>query len=612
MSLLTGANLPYDLDATDPRRWDILAALRCEQLVIPSHYPAADLHEVIATCPDLKLVHVRVKGNDKWWPGIGNAILDRVEYDGTPSPRSTVNLLLEHSSADVVLVWFNEPDLELTPDWQADNPAERTKAWSQYFETVYAGWAQAEDAYGRYPRFGQALAPLSQGAPDRFNWWLAKYLDSPFWRLASCIVEHCYFPSGSTFDDPDWGGRYLRFRDDGRPVDIAETNDNGTVAAGRDINFAAYAESVVRAGVARSLSLFRIPGDQLDRAHPSWWQIDMDIARATRAAVDAAAVPEPAPAPYPVPPPETLPIVQGLIKAVDVSSNNLPRTQAVVDAWVGLGAQLLIVKSYSDAEQAGLDQTTRDWARFARQAGLWHLPYAWLYRSVPVTPTCRSAVALWEEATGAKPAILFLDAETYLDSDPGPTVVQILEADFWCKSQGIVPVLYSGAWWLNGHLQGDKSQLAGMPVWLADYSGGDSLDINVPLGLDLVGRQYTSTPVDLSTFDLDKLAALIEALPGAGPSPEPPPADTPPESTPDALQAALWRVADLESTLAGERTKLGVLTVNYADSIAEQADTILRAMNVPKVSTVRRNSAREAARQIQAVVEAMRKLKPEA
>lgn len=207
------------------------------------------------------------------------------------------------------------------------------------------------------------------------------------------------------------------------------------------------------------------------------------------------------------------------IRAVDVSSHQTPSLPAL-QQWISIGCQLLIVKSYQQAE-GSLKQSTRDHVANARAAGCWTLPYVWLYRSVDPRESVRTSLELFR-STGEKPGIMFLDCETYGNPDgsidPGPSVNQILAAEGECRAMGVAPALYSGAWWLQGHLEGDKSKLVGMPAWLADYSKPPSLDWQAPYGLKLIGHQYQGSPLDWSLMDLQALEELAGPVEPGEPS----------------------------------------------------------------------------------------------
>lgn len=294
-----------------------------------------------------------------------------------------------------------------------------------------------------------------------------------------------------------------------------------------------------------------------------------------------------------------------LIKAVDVSSNNPDRTQETVNQWVADGCQLLIVKAYSNVEPVALQQTTREWCALAKAAGLWHLPYCWLYGSANATEAVTSAAQLWAGITGEFPSLMFLDCEDYENRDGsidhGPSVAQIFEAFDALDVHQIGGVIYTGNGWLAQLAERDAvAELAHMAAWIADYRDPPepTLDVPNPYGLDIIGRQYTSKPQDWSVFDYDGL--LAEATVAVEPES---PTDTPETDTssdwpPDAIQA----VSQLRAELIEARSNLGVLTVHYAAIL----DDIMARM----APATRKADRLAIARDLSNVVLAMRQLRP--
>jgi hypothetical protein len=297
-----------------------------------------------------------------------------------------------------------------------------------------------------------------------------------------------------------------------------------------------------------------------------------------------------------------------IIRAVDVSSNNPNRSQETVDLWVANGCQLLLIKAYSLAEPVALQQSTREWREYAANAGLWRQPYTWLYNSVSPTNIVTTSAMLWEGIDGPAQLIM-LDAENYVNQDglidTGPTVDQILEAAYVCRSRRAVPLLYTANWWLNELAKReDVSRLRGMLAVLADYSTWPSVNIapndylHNPYGLNVIGHQYTSEPQDWSVFDLDALTAAILAAQ----SPEVPVEPYPPITPPDWPQEAIQELSELRADLVKARSDLGVLTVDYAGNLAAIGKRIVAA---------RRKADRQAIlNDLENVVLAMRSLKP--
>jgi GH25 family lysozyme M1 (1,4-beta-N-acetylmuramidase) len=197
-----------------------------------------------------------------------------------------------------------------------------------------------------------------------------------------------------------------------------------------------------------------------------------------------------------------------LIKTVDVSSHQTPSLTSLAQ-WVAQGCQLLWVHSYHSGEKAGLEATTRAWIGVARQAEVWCLPYVWLFRSLDPARQTREAIELFRESD-MPPKLIALDCETYGVAgtfDPGPTAEQILTAAETAREMGVEVVLYSGNWWLVD-MQGNPEILRGVPAWIANYSIPPTLNVPAPDWVNVIGHQYTSTPVDWSVFDLEALQSL--------------------------------------------------------------------------------------------------------
>lgn len=197
-----------------------------------------------------------------------------------------------------------------------------------------------------------------------------------------------------------------------------------------------------------------------------------------------------------------------LIKTVDCSSHN-QRSLTMLAQWVAQGAQALIVHSYHSGEQASLAQTTREWISLARQAGIWAFPYVWLFRSMDPARQTREAIELFRDSD-MPPSLIALDCETYghgSSFDPGPTAEQILTAAETARGMGVEVILYSGLPWLTD-MDGDHEILRGVPAWIANYNGQQTLDVPAPEWVRVIGHQYTSTPVDWSVFSLEALKEL--------------------------------------------------------------------------------------------------------
>lgn len=188
------------------------------------------------------------------------------------------------------------------------------------------------------------------------------------------------------------------------------------------------------------------------------------------------------------------------IRGVDVSSHQ-SLSWASLTEWIAQHCQVLFIHAYTTTETPGLDAATRSWAAMARSAGVWHLPYLFLFSSADPAEQVQSALDTWRSA-GEEPRLLAIDCEEYQD-DPGPAVGQILSAVDECHRQGVSAIGYSRAGWL-----GDRQELSVIPWWLAQYDGRPNLVVAAPAWCQIVGKQYTSKPVDWSCWDLVELQRL--------------------------------------------------------------------------------------------------------
>jgi hypothetical protein len=298
--LLIGANLPYDLD---PERLDgtlaLLRQLGAEQLLIASHEPELAYERLLEAFPGA-LWHIRFKGSRGWWP----KDIQDAEWLDEFTPVEACTRLLKRGVTPHAVLW-NEPDIELPPDeliggrWACDDPAQRAAAWSRYSSTAAAAIAALRREFGDQVKLG--LAPLSQGNPERFDWWRQRYQESGLLTEVDFIYEHCYFPG--PVEDPDWGGRFLEWTGFGLPIHILEANDNGQFATQdpgeRAQAYADYAAFVATQPDVACVSLFTLPGGKQDGSKPTWWFLTPEIAAAVgslsreRPQAAPAAPPEP-------------------------------------------------------------------------------------------------------------------------------------------------------------------------------------------------------------------------------------------------------------------------------------------------------------------------------
>lgn len=290
-----GANWPYDSRATEAT-WDLFRLLDPAEVTISSHEADAVYERLLDEYPGERLLwHIRMKGNRAWWP----ADVADVEWD---NERSLVDRAAWLIARGVVpcLILGNEPDIELAAE-PVDHDGNRAHAAGAYLHWA----AEAIDRLRReVPAARIALAPLSQGNPDRFGFWFGQYRASGLLPGTDFISEHAY-TDGRPFDDRDWGGRPLSLANLGMPVHVTETNDNGRYAAQdpheRADDFAGYATFLRDSGAVESLSIFTLPGGAQDASKPSWWFVGPEIVTAVADAL-ATGTPPVAVPPPPIPP----------------------------------------------------------------------------------------------------------------------------------------------------------------------------------------------------------------------------------------------------------------------------------------------------------------------
>jgi glycosyl hydrolase family 25 len=202
--------------------------------------------------------------------------------------------------------------------------------------------------------------------------------------------------------------------------------------------------------------------------------------------------------------------VPNIIKTVDVSSAQTPSLDDLND-WIGQGCQLLWIHSYHSGEQAGLaNSSTRPWIAAAKTAGVWHLPYCWLFRTDDPRQSVREAIQVFRDA-GENPQLIALDCENYLNppKDPGPTAEQILAACEEARGLAVEPIVYSGKPWLDS-MSGNHEILRGVPAWIANFNFVESLTVPAPDWVEVFGHQYRADGLDWSVFDLDALTRLAQ------------------------------------------------------------------------------------------------------
>lgn len=283
--MLIGANWaedPHGRNAPEST-WLIFKMLKPTEVRVKSNISEGDVNRLLAEHPGI-LWHIKMKGNKKWLPTDLNAR----EWSNEFNPIELMRLLISRG-VKPCLELLNEVDVELTPDWQADNDYQKQFAIDWYITWASVCLDQLVASFGTPGPGGLydvSLSSLSQGGPpERFGSWWNAYINSGLLARVSRISEHCYFPQRK-FDDTEWGSRFkLIQRDTNKPIDITEANDNGEIdATERSAAFKDYIDYVWRDGKVSSISLFMLPGSGFDT--PWWWVLSRDTANAIGALSD--------------------------------------------------------------------------------------------------------------------------------------------------------------------------------------------------------------------------------------------------------------------------------------------------------------------------------------
>lgn len=134
--------------------------------------------------------------------------------------------------------------------------------------------------------------------------------------------------------------------------------------------------------------------------------------------------------------------------------------------------------------------------------------YLWFYRSIAPVRMIDAAIDLCARINLVLP-MLWLDCEIVRNrqgqvTDPGPTVAQVRAAIAYCRELGVPVGLYTGAWWVQDHVEGKWAawaEFADIPHWVSDYDGRPDLGVLDPKwqGFNVVGKQWSGDP-DRSVF----------------------------------------------------------------------------------------------------------------
>lgn len=158
-------------------------------------------------------------------------------------------------------------------------------------------------------------------------------------------------------------------------------------------------------------------------------------------------------------------------------------------------AEHVVVRGYLPWEKPS-NEIAKAQIASARAKGCSVAMYFWAYHANDPAETIKEANAVMADC-GVE-GIAWLDCETYVADDIivdlGPDANWLRAAGEEAKKLGIIVGAYLGLWWLRQYLT-DYADFTGWPIWIAQYSGGPTLDdVILPDGWNrtmLMGKQYT-------------------------------------------------------------------------------------------------------------------------
>lgn len=525
MTLRLGANTPYTDRPLPAETWDLLARLQPEEVRVTSFMDGDDLDRLLSRYPGA-LVHVRPRtgpSHQGAWP---RGLLDYRSWPTERSLRDCLDTIISHN-ATAWLEGGNEPDIEMAREpvdtWEHIRDA--TAAYADWFHRLADDIAAA---YGDRVRI--AVAPLSQGAPDRFALWKARLNEAGCYARAHFISEHLY-TDGRPSDDPDWGGRWQAWADLALPLDVTETNDNGRFfeagADARAADIAGLLTTLRDSGLVRSASLFTLPGAPDDGSKPAWWWIGDEIVDEAVKVRPPAPVEPPTPAPpepAPMPPPSALPT------GIDVSN-----WQGTID-WDAVAASGIAFAFAKCSEGVAFRDPffARNWLEMQR-VGI--VPGAYHFARLENDPTDEADYFVAAVQTQGIPegGLLALDFEPDGSGDASGWVLTWLQ-----RVEALVgykPLCYTARGYIDAWDLANEPALGAYPLWLASW-GAQFPDTPAPW--DTVSMwQWTdnvTVPGIAGPVDGDRFNGPIERIrlygkPASMPEPEPEPPPAPDEVT---------------------------------------------------------------------------------
>ena len=218
-----GYDHPYDALPTAPdAAWALYGETQPTAALVMSHTPIADIDRILNENPIQELV-IRCKMGPQHQNSVPGNGLTYQEWEGSnaPTAEDVIQIAQDHGVPSIVVQLYNEIDIEATD--QADEISNRVAVADSYRKA----WNETR-AYQRehYPDVKLAAAPLSQGNNERFEWYCVNL--AGVYEDSDIVIEHCY-SNGRDVEDPEWGGRWQRWREwfPMKRIVIGEHNDNG-------------------------------------------------------------------------------------------------------------------------------------------------------------------------------------------------------------------------------------------------------------------------------------------------------------------------------------------------------------------------------------------------
>lgn len=196
------------------------------------------------------------------------------------------------------------------------------------------------------------------------------------------------------------------------------------------------------------------------------------------------------------------------MRAIDFSDNQA--LSVVASAIDMLQPDLVVIRFYQKIEHAGGRDWTRAAIQIARDKGKPIVGYWWPYHRTDVRACYQDVLDLAEQCGGLDYPLMLADVETYHDwveGDTIPGVGEIMDMVDEAAKQGKRAAFYSSPpmWARAGNPLLDGADAVGWsangPTYGQPTPWPDSLDGVAQFGgLEMVGQQFTSVPLDESIF----------------------------------------------------------------------------------------------------------------